>query len=166
MRMSVIPNDALPEVLSQVRTRPLLVLRLSVKPYQVIGNTPGGYSRIGIVPGGTFEGDRLSGEVMEGGADWQMVRSDGATTLDVRMVLKTDDGATIGMHYRGLRSGPPDVIARLDRAEPVDPASYYFRTSPQFETAADKYSWMNRLLALGIGYRTTTGVIYSVFELL
>jgi hypothetical protein len=119
-----------------------------------------------VVPGGVFEGERLSGEVLEGGSDWQAVRPDGSTTLDVRLVLKTTDDALIGMTYRGLRQGPADVIERIERGEVVDPASYYFRISPLFETAAPQYDWINRLIAVGIGHRVADGPVYSVFEVL
>ena len=107
-------QDDLPDSLRQVQTRPLFVMHLDVRPLQVIGATPGGYQRVGIVPGGVVEGERLSGRVLDGGADWQHVRSDGSTTLDVRLVLETLDGALIGMTYRGIRHGAPDVIALVD----------------------------------------------------
>ncbi len=81
-------------------------------------------------------------------------------------MLKTGDDALIGMTYQGLRHGPAEVIARLDKGEPVDPAGYYFRTNPLFETAAPRYDWINRILAIGIGYRLTDAVVYSVFEVL
>jgi hypothetical protein len=156
----------LPEVLKVLRTRPLFVTRLDVRPLILVGGPPGAFRRIGTVPHGVFEGERLSGEVMDGGSDWQTVRSDGVTTLDARLSLKTGDGALICMTYRGLRLGPPDVIAKLEAGEVVDPASYYFRTNPVFETAAPRYDWLNRLLAVGIGHRLADGVIYSVFEVL
>lgn len=114
--MSNTLNDDLPEVLKTVRTRPLFVMRLDVRRLQVIGATPGGVRRIGVVPGGSFEGERLSGEVLDGGSDWQTVRSDGATTLNVRLVLKTKDDALIGMTYQGLRHGPPEVVAKSKKA--------------------------------------------------
>ena len=57
--------------------------------------TPGGYRRVGFVPSGVFDGERLSGRVLEGGADWQNVRGDGSTALDVRLVLQTIDDALI-----------------------------------------------------------------------
>lgn len=155
-------NDNLPEALKSVRTRPLLVMRLNVRPYQVIGAN----RRVGVVPGGTFEGERLSGIVLEGGNDWQAIRGDGATTLDVRLVLKTVDNTLIGISYRGVRHGPSDVMARMEKGEVVDPASYYFRTSPQFETAASKYDWINRILAIGIGHRSADAVVYGIFEVL
>lgn len=151
---------------SILETRPLFVMRLNVRPYQVVGAAPGAFRRVGVVPGGSFEGDRLSGEVLEGGNDWQTVRSDGATTLDVRLVLKTTDDALIGMSYRGIRHGSAEILARLDRGEAVDPSGYYFRTHAQFETAAAKYDWMNRIIAVGIGARQTAAVVYSMFEVL
>jgi Protein of unknown function (DUF3237) len=76
--------------------------------------------------GGIFDGERLSGEVLDGGSDWQNVRSDGSTTLDVRLVLKTTDDALIGMTYRGIRHGAPDVIARLEKGETVLRAGEFF----------------------------------------
>jgi hypothetical protein len=104
-------SDDLPDVLRSIRTQPLLVLRLSVRPLQIVGATPGAFRRVGVIYGGTFEGERLSGEVLEGGSDWQTVRTDRATTLDVRLILKTDDGALISMTYRGIRHGPQEVRA-------------------------------------------------------
>ena len=159
-------NDNLPDVLKTLRTRPLFVLHLDVRKLQIVGATPGAYRRVGVVPGGSFEGERLSGEVLDGGSDWQAVRTDGATTLSVRLVLKTRDDALIGMTYRGVRHGPPDVVARIEKGEVVDPASYYFRITPLFETGAEKYDWINRVVAVGIGYRRADGPIYSVFEVL
>src|SRR4029077_5512439 len=94
-QMSEIRYDRLPEVLKHVRTRPLFVMHLQVRPLVVVGATPGAERRIGLVPGGSFEGERLSGQVMDGGSDWQAVRADGSITLDVRLVLKTKDGALI-----------------------------------------------------------------------
>jgi len=109
--------EDLPEVLKNVRTRPLFVMHLKVRPLVVVGATPGGNRRIGLVPGGSFEGERLSGQVIDGGSDWQAVRTDGSTALDVRLVLKTNDDAMIAMTYRGIRHGTAEVLARLNRGE-------------------------------------------------
>jgi len=158
--------DALPDVLKAIRTRPLFVMRLAVKPLIVVGATPGAFRRIGVMPGGSFEGERLSGEVLDGGSDWQDVRDDGSTTLNVRVPLKTNDGALIAMTYQGVRHGPADVIARLEKGEAVDPATYYFRIAPIFETAAQQYDWLNRVIAIGTDYRRADGPIYSIFEVL
>jgi hypothetical protein len=158
--------DTLPEVLKSVRTQPLFVMRLDVRPMIVVGPTPGGYRRTGVVPGGRFEGQRLSGEVLDGGSDWQTVRGDGAITLDVRLNLKTDDGALISMTYRGIRHGPVDVMQRMEKGEVVDAANYYFRVNPLFETSATKYDWINRVVAVGVGHRRADGPVYSIFEVL
>jgi hypothetical protein len=164
--MSANLYDNLPEILKTVRSRPLFVMRLDVRKLQIVGATPGAYRRIGVVPGGSFAGERLSGEVLDGGSDWQTVRNDGATTLDVRLVLRTEDGALIGMNYRGIRHGPPDVVANIEKGAVVDPASYYFRINALFETASPKYDWINRVVAVGIGDRQADGPVYSVFEVL
>lgn len=157
--------EGLAEALRRISSRPLFVMRLNVRPLQMIGDTPGGFRRVGVVPGGCFFGARLSGEVLEGGNDWQTVRGDGCTTLDVRLVLKTDDGALIGMNYRGLRHGPAEVIGRMEKGETVEPADYYFRISVLFETAAPQYAWLNKIVAVGTGHRQADGPVYSVFEL-
>ena len=164
--MSTPLTDNLPDALRAVRTRSLFVMRLEVRKLQIVGATPGAFRRIGVVPGGSFEGERLSGVVLDGGSDWQTVRADGATTLNVRLVLKTTDDALISMTYQGVRHGPPDVVERIEKGEAVDPASYYFRINPLFETAAAKYDWINRVVSVGTGHRRADGPIYSVFEVL
>ncbi len=152
--------------MAEIRTASLFVMRLQVSGMQPIGATPNGNRRIGLVAGGAFEGARLKGTVLPGGADWIIVRPDGATTLDVRLVMETDDGAAIGMTYRGMRHGPAAVMDRLNRGEPVDPSEYYFRISVAFETAAAKYDWLNRIIAIGTGRRPPEGPVYDVFEVL
>ena len=158
-------ND-LPEFMKNVRTKPMFAMRLDVRPLLIVGATPGAYRRVGVVTGGSFEGERLSGAVLDGSSDWQTVRNDDSTTLNVRLVLKTEDGALIGMTYQGLRHGPADIIARIEKGEVVDPASYYFRINPLFETEAAKYDWINRVIAVGIGHRFADGPVYNVFEVL
>jgi hypothetical protein len=163
--MSNLLSQALPETLTTVRTRPLFLLREQVPPLLVVGQTPNAFRRIGLVQGGSFEGDRLSGEVVSGN-DWQSVRTDSCIKLDVRLVLKTTDGALIVMTYECLRAGPPEVMQRLDKGENVDPTSYYFRMNPMFETSSPKYDWMNRIITVGIGHRLPDGPLYNIFEVL
>ena len=152
--------------MAEIRTTHLFTLALEVAGMQPIGATPAGNRRIGLVAGGKFEGPRLRGKVLPGGADWIIVRPDGVTTLDVRLVLETDDGAAIGMTYRGLRHGPAEVMDKVNRGETVDPSTYYFRTAVAFETAATKYAWLNSAIFVGTGYRTSSGPVYDVFEVL
>jgi len=152
--------------MAEIRTAHLLTLRLAVSGTQPVGATPNGNRRIGLVAGGTFEGPRLRGTVLPGGADWIIGRPDGSTMLDVRIVLQTDDGAAIGMTYRGLRHGPADVMDKVNRGEFVDPSRYYFRTSVAFETAAPQYAWLNGIIAVGTGSRPPEGPVYDIFEVL
>jgi hypothetical protein len=152
--------------MAEIRTAHLMTLRLSVIGMQQIGDTPNGTRRVGLVGGGTFDGPKLKGTVLPGGADWIIARPDGAMTLDVRIVLQTDDGATIGMTYRGMRHGPAEVMDKVNKGEFVDPSLYYFRTAVFFETAAPKYDWLNRVIAIGTGSRPPEGPVYDVFEVL
>src|SRR2546429_3846150 len=114
-----------------------------------------------------FEGPRLRGTVLPGGsADWLLLRADGVLELDLRVTLRTDDGALISMKSFGLRHGPPDVMAAIGRGETVDPATYYFRTTPRFETAHPAYAFLNRLVAVASGDRRAEGPIYTIHEVL
>jgi hypothetical protein len=156
----------LPREMTEVRYRPLFVFSIDVAKPSIIGKTPGGERRVGEITGGRFEGERLKGKVLSGGSDWQVVRTDGTWELNVRFVMETDDGHLIGMTYRGLRHGPKDVIDAITRGDQVNPASYYFRVAPFFETASDKYGWLNNIVSVGLGHRLPTGPIYQVFEIL
>ncbi len=150
-----------------IQTRPLFTLTLLVARITDLGATPNGQRRIASVSGGTFKGERMNGTVQSPpGGDWILVRPDGTTVLDVRLTLETDDKQLIFMTYRGLRHGPKDVIARLNAGEAVDPSLYYFRSTPVFETASQKYDWLNRIIAVGTGRREPSGPIYDVFEVL
>ncbi|MDH4189295.1 MAG: DUF3237 domain-containing protein [Betaproteobacteria bacterium] len=160
-------SEILPKEMSELRSRPLFALLLEVQPATVIGRTPGVDRRVGVITGGRFEGERLSGKVLSGGSDWQSVRpGDGAWTLDVRIVLQTDDGALIGMTYRGLRHGPVAVLERIACGEEVSPSEYYLRAAPFFETSSERYGWLNGMIALAVGHRLREGPVYQVFEIL
>ena len=95
-----------------------------------------------------------------------MLRSDGVLELDLRITLETDDHALIYMTFQGLRHAPPDVIAALGRGEVVDPASYYFRTLPRFETSAAAYTFLNRIVAVGVGETRPDGAVHGIDEIL
>jgi hypothetical protein len=152
--------------MAEIRTQHLLTLKLAVSGMQPVGETPIGNRRVGLVAGGTFEGPKLRGTVLPGGSDWIIDRPDGATMLDVRIVLQTDDGATIGLQYRGLRHGPAAVMEKVNTGVFVDPAEYYFRTVVTFETAASQYAWLNKVFGIGSGSRPPEGPVYEIFEVL
>ncbi len=134
-------------------SRPLMTLRLNVATTQDIGAAPHGVRVTFPIAGGSFDGDRLRGKVLSGGDDWTVKRTDGVVELDLRITLETDDAALILMTFEGIR----------DDAAPGGP---YFRTAPRFETAAPKYSFLNRLLAVGKGEIRGDGPVHVIEEIL
>jgi hypothetical protein len=127
-----------------------MVLQLATATIQDVGSTPRGRLFIFPILGGSFEGDRLRGKVLAGGADWAMATADGAFELDLRATLEADDGALIYLTFTGVR----------------DDARQYLRTLPRFETAAPQYDFLNRLLAVGIGEIRPDGPVHIIEELL
>lgn len=133
-------------------------------PAQELGAAPLGRRRIIPITGGRFGGERLCGRVLGGGADWQVVRGDGVADLDARYTLETADGALIYVRNRGYRHGPREILERLAAGENVDPALYYMRTTPLFETGDERYAWLNRIVAVATGARRPAAVELEVFE--
>src|SRR5580658_9161607 len=149
-----------------MNTRPLMMLQVAVASPRRIGAGPHGVRITAPITDGHFEGPRLQGKVLAGGGDWTLLRGDGVLELDLRLTLETDDGALVHLTSFGLRHGPPEVIAALARGEIVDPSTYYFRTTPRFETGHPKYAFLNRLLAVASGDRRAEGPIYTIEEIL
>lgn len=149
-----------------IKSEFLFEMRIAVGSPISAGPTPGGERRFVPVTGGRFEGPRLKGEILGGGSDAIWVQPGGRTLLDVRAALKTDDGATIYVQYRGIRNGPEAVLRRLAAGEQVDPAEYYFRTAILFETGDPRYEWLNDTIAIGVGHRPPGGPVYRVFAVL
>lgn len=131
-----------------------------------VGTIATGNRRVIDITGGTFDGDRLRGKVLSGGADYQLVKADGTAHLDARYTLETDDGALIYVQNEGFRHGPPDVLAALARGEDVDPSNYYMRASATLETSAEKYDWVNRAIFLNSGRRLAAAVELNMYEVL
>ncbi len=119
----------------------------------VIGDTPEGLRRMIPITGGSFSGRLLHGKVLGGGADWQFVRSDQVTVAEAVYLLQADDGTLIQVRNRGLRHGPADVIQMLAEGDDVDPAEYYFRSTPSFLVSAGAYDWLNRDIFVATGAR-------------
>jgi hypothetical protein len=146
--------------------RPLFDARVEVAEVRSLGHTPLGERRVIPIVGGSFRGERLSGRVLPGGADWQTIGEDGAARLDARYTLEAAGGALVQVHSQGLRHGPPEVLARLAAGDPVDPARYYFRTVLRFETGSPGLDWLNRVIAVARGARHPGVVELAAFELL
>jgi hypothetical protein len=144
----------------------VFTLTLRVSPAQEIGVSSSGKRRIIPINGGEFEGPKLRGTVLPGGADWMLIRPDGVAQIDVRLTLRTEDGDLIFMKYGGFRHGPKDVMDRLARGEKVDPVEYYFRITALFETGSEKYSWLNQIITVGTGHRLPNGPVYHLYVIL
>ena len=141
--------------------------RVDLGPVQEIGKVaPGVQRRVIPIVGGTFSGPGLSGRVLSGGADWQIVRPDGSAELDARYTLQTDSGALIYVSNQGLRNGPPEVLAKLKAGEPVDPSAYYFRATPKFEVSAPELQWLARAIFICTGERRANQVILKFWRVL
>ena len=128
----------------------------------LVGNTPQGVRYV-IPFTGRFVGDKLSGEVLAGGTDCVLIRPDGTVFVDARYAVKTADGALIYIHNRGRRSASRKVHERLASGETVDPTSYYYRLTPEFETEAEQYAWLNNIVAICSAARLPDGVMIDFY---
>lgn len=142
----------------------LMQVTVTLAPVLNVGAMAGGTRRIINITGGHFNGPQLRGQVLPGGADWQWVRPDGVAVLEARYTLQSDDGALIYVQNRGLRHGPPPVLAAIAQGEAVDPSRYYMRTTPTFETGAARYSWLNNLIAVCSGIRRADAVVLDFYQ--
>ena len=140
---------------ADITSRQLMTVKIIAAPLQKIGAIPYGVRSFVPVAGGDFEGPRLRGKILPGGGDWLLLRSDGVLELDLRITLETDDHALIYMTFQGLRHGSPD-----------DPARYYFRTVPRFETSAEAYAFLNRIVTIGVGETRPDGAVHRIDEIL
>src|SRR5207249_1716066 len=104
------------------------------------------------------------GRLLPGGADYQLIHPDGFTEVDARYVLETDQGELIYVSNKGMRHGPPDVIAKLNAGQPVDPSQIYFRTVPQFETTAADLQWLTRSVFVCVGEWHPAGVVIRLYR--
>src|SRR5450759_2349073 len=120
---------------------PIFTIRAELEAIMNLGRTPYGERRVIGVLGGTVRGPKLFGCILPGGADWQIVRSDGAADIQARYTSMTDAGARVLVTSDGLRHGPPAVMERLALGDRVDPALYYFRTVMRFETSDPAVDW-------------------------
>ncbi|MCS6891340.1 MAG: DUF3237 domain-containing protein [Rhodovarius sp.] len=148
-------------------TEYLFSLEILVGPPQMVGRAPG-REELRIVPvvGGSVAGPALQGEILPGtAADWLRLEPDGTAHMDVRLTIRAASGALVYVSYGGIRTGAPEVLARLAAGEPVSPSEYYFRVAMRFETGAQDLAWLNRVLAVGVGQRPPSGPRYDVYAI-
>lgn len=144
--------------------QPIFTIFAELEGITSLGRTPYGERRVIGILGGSVRGPKLNGRILPGGADWQLIRTDGTADIKARYIIETDDGARIMVTSEGLRHGPPEVMEKLARGDNVDAAHYYFRTVMRFETSDPKVDWLNRILALARGQREARAVRLDVYE--
>jgi hypothetical protein len=137
-------------------------LEVQVGAPVVVGRAAGGERRLVPILGGRLLGPRLTGTVVAGGNDVQLVRADGVVEIDSRYMVELDDGARVFVHDVGVRHAPPEVAAALARGEAVDPALVYSRTRMVFETDAPQHAWLTRDLFVASGARVGDRVHLAV----
>lgn len=153
--------------MGELKTEFLYKAHIEVEGFYEVGETFRGKRTIVRVKGGWFEGPKLKGDILPGTGDWFLVRPGGVVEGDVRDTYRTHDGQMIYVSYRGILNISPQIWERLGRGEDVDPSEYYLRGQPMFETAVDTpYTWLNNILAVGVGTQTAMGVDYEVFQVL
>jgi Protein of unknown function (DUF3237) len=140
-------------------------LRIAVAPLVSLGAAPGGERRYVALGAGTAEGPELNGAVIEGGVDWQTLRADGVLEIHAHYVIRGEDGALIEVTSRGLRHGPPEVMAQLARGEAVPREAYFFRTLMRFQTGSPAWAHLNRTMAIAVGERQANEVRLDVYRL-
>jgi hypothetical protein len=149
-----------------ISREPIFRVHCEVADILDLGPAPFGHRRVVNLLGGTVTGARLNGRVLPGGTDMQIMAADGSLDIHARYTLQSDAGALIQVDSKGVRHGPPDVLALLAKGEDVDPSLYYFRTVMRFETAHPSAAWLNRILALARGQREKNAVRLDVYEVL
>jgi Protein of unknown function (DUF3237) len=147
---------------------PRLTYAFSVKatlaPALEVGEADGGVRRFIAITGGTVSGPRLQGEVLPGGGDWQTIMPGGLTRIEARYFIRAGDGTVIEVTNPGVRTGTPEVIARLSRGEDVDPSLYYFRTTPTFRVGPGPFAWLQRAVFVARGIRKPDHVVIDFYS--
>jgi len=141
---------------------PFLIVEADVGRPIDLGHTGAGGRRC-IPITGRVSGD-LEGEILPGGADWQVIHDDGNLQIEAHYPFRTPDGDVVEVRSSGVRSGSPEVLARLMAGEMVDPSEYWFRTAMRFTTGAPTLKHHNFRLAVARGSRRPGGVRLEEFE--
>lgn len=149
-----------------ISPEPMFRIHCEVANILDLGPAPFGHRRVVNLLGGIVSGPKLNGRIVPGGADWQIMAADGALDIHARYTIESDAGALIQVDSRGVRNGPPEVMARLGRGEDVDSSLYYFRTVMRFETGHPSAAWLNRILGVAKGAREKNAVRLDVYEVL
>jgi Protein of unknown function (DUF3237) len=130
-----------------------------------VGGGPFGDRAVAVVADGWVKGDRITGRLIGPGADWVLVGSDGYAHIDVRAQIRTDDGATLYIHYDGSIELNQPVMAALFSDGETNYGDYPWYTHVRLESGADQYRWVNRTLFVGQGRVVADGIEYEMYRL-
>jgi hypothetical protein len=144
----------------------VFAVEVKVGPIQDLGATSRGHRRIVDILGGRASGPKLEGEILPGGADWQVVRPDGTIEVTARYTIKATSGALVYVQNDGLRVATPEIAARMSKGETVPLDSYRFRTAPRFETSDPPLKWLEQSTFVGVAARTPDRVAIGFHEVL
>ena len=161
---SIKPADQLP-LFDRLPAEHLFDMHVELQPAQLISTTLG--TRLTFITnGGVIAGPRLQGELLPGGGDWLLVGADQIGRVDVRATLRTHDGALIHYETRGVIKVPADGLDRLAAGEVLPFDQTYVRTTPKFETADERYMWLNEIVAVGYNVLSPDHIDYRIYHLL
>jgi len=142
---------------------PAFEVAAALGPLEDHGVTRAGHRRVVPIAGGRVSG-LFEAEILPGGADWQLIRSDGSIEIDTRYSARTPDDEYVHFRTSGVRSGPPAILAALLRGDPVDPAAYYFRVAVYLETSAPRLADLERSIFVASAVRGADSVRYTAYR--
>ena len=151
--------------LPQPDLQAVCTLEINLAPIREMGEGRAGRRRIIPIIGGRVTGELIKGRILNLGADWQTVFSNGLAELDTRYAVETDDGALIEIINYGYRHGPADISEAVAKGEDVAPDSYYMRTHARLETGDKRYDWVNKTLFIGVGARLKQSVLLQLYAI-
>ncbi|HEY9261831.1 DUF3237 domain-containing protein [Chitinophaga sp.] len=146
----------------------LFDLEISTHPPQAVGRVLTGTRLIFPFKAGVVKGDKINGQIIDGGGEWGLMTDSTTFKMDSRATIRTDDGALIYIAYTGYNyaDGPASALLRMGKGSELSPAEYYFRSTPVFETSAPKYAWLNHTVAVGVGRFAAPGkIVYRIYAI-
>ncbi len=150
--------------LPQLEIEELFYLEVKCAPILPVGTTGKGELNIYPIAGGYFEGEKISGTILPIGADWNYFQADKIDVVDTRYVLQTDDGAMISISTKGCCILTPEQDEIVCKGGHIEPEDYYFRQHLFFETGAEKYQWLNGIIAFAVmGIKPTGEICYNAY---
>jgi hypothetical protein len=147
---------------TRVSTEYLMTLYAPLAPAQPIDSSLYVFN---VLPGGWVKGPRINGTILSPSGDWFRVLPSGASRLDVRLTIRTDDGALIYVSYNGIYSDSKEVEERAAKGEVLTSKDLYFVIAPTLQTSAPKYDWLNAVQCIGkiVSYKNDAYVKYDIF---